>query len=192
MSERTVKEQLLYEIGDPANYLSPDAIVSFLGLRFEDLGNDRVRVTGAIGRAPTEFYKVSATYHAGWRPAGMLTVVGNDAVAKARQCGRNILGRLRRAPAGSLVECLGSGDTTLGLTGRRDDLTETVLRIAVRDDDKTLVEEFAREMVPLVTRGPQGVTGYADGRPEVREVFGYWPTLINRRFVRPTVELLEF
>jgi hypothetical protein len=194
VSDRTVKEQLLYELGDPANYLSPDAAVSFLSLRVEDLGNDRVRVSGATGRAPTTSYKVSATYRAGWRAVGMLTIVGHDAIPKARRAGRIVLENLNRsgcAPTESLVECLGAGDAAGGLLGKRDDLTETVLRISVRDDDKSIVERFAREIVPLVTSGPQGTTGYADGRPEVREVVGYWPTLIDRKLVRPAVEILE-
>src|SRR5207244_10731877 len=88
VNERTVKEQLLYEIGDPDNYLSPDATVSFLSLRVSDEGNDRVRVSGATGRAPPVAYKVSATYRAGYRAAGMLTIFGRDAVAKAERCGR--------------------------------------------------------------------------------------------------------
>lgn len=194
VSERTVKEQLLYELGDPAIYLSPDAVVSFLSLSVEDLGNDRVRVSGATGRAPTSTYKVSATYRAGWRAVGMLTIVGRDAVHKARRAGQVVLENLARSarpPAESLVECLGAGDAAAGILGKRDDLTETVLRISVRDDDKSLVERFAREIVPLVTGGPQGVTGYADGRPEVREVVGYWPTLIDRKLVHPAVQILE-
>ena len=196
VSVRTVKEQLLYEIGDPANYLSPDATVSFTSLDVAAVGAagaDRVRVSGATGRAPSEFYKVSATYPAGWRCAATLTVIGRDAVAKARRAGQAVLDKLARtggAPGGSLVECLGSGDGAVGLLGRRDDLNETVLRIAVRDLDRSVVERFAREVMPLVTGGPQGITGYAEGRPEVREVFGYWPTLIPRDQVRARVEMI--
>ncbi len=194
VNERTVKEQLLYELGDPAHYLSPDATVSFLTLRVADEGNSRVRVSNATGHAPPPTYKVSATYRAGYRAAASLTIVGQNAVAKARRCGQIIHERLRAAnvqPAQYLVECLGSGDATGGVAGTRNDLFETVLRIAVSDPDQHVVERFTREMTPLISAGPQGTTGYAEGRPVVREVFGYWPTLIPRDQVHPTVELLE-
>ncbi len=194
VTARTVKEQLLYELGDPANYLSPDATVSFLTLQVNEQGQNRVRASNSTGRAPPPTYKVSATYRTGYRAAGTLTIVGQNAVAKARRCGEIIRDRLRAAsaePAQFIVECLGSGDATAGVAGRRDDLFETVLRIAVSDPDKSIVERFTREMTPLITSGPQGTTGYAEGRPAVREVFGYWPTLIPREQVHPTVELLE-
>jgi hypothetical protein len=67
--------------------------------------------------------------------------------------------------------------------------TEVVLRIAAADARRESVERFTRELAPLVTSGPQGVTGYAEGRPAVREVFGYWPTLVDRSLVQPAVEL---
>ncbi len=194
MSQRTVKEQLLYEIGDPGEYLSPDGRVSFLTLKVEDGGKDRVRVSGASGRAATDFYKVSATYRAGWRAVGMLTVCGRDAVAKARRAGEVVFENLQREgcePAEHRVECIGSGDAFGGVLRRREDLTEVVLRIAAMDSKKGVVERFAREIVPLVTSGPQGTTGYFDGRPEVREVFGYWPTLIERGLVNATVDFVE-
>ena len=189
-----VKEQLVYEIGDPANYISPDATVSFLSLRLEDQGTDRVRVSGAIGRPPPNTYKVSATYRAGYRASGMLTIFGRDAAAKARRCGEIILTRLRQAgfnPARSHVECLGAGDVVPGAVPQNDRATEIILRVSVYDQRRDVVEHFTRELAPLVTGGPQGVTGYAEGRPAVREVFGYWPTLIDRSSVRTQVEILE-
>ena len=67
-----------------------------------------------------------------------------------------------------------------------------VLRISVADERREVVERFSRMIAPLITAGPQGVTGYADvGRPAVREVFGYWPTLIPRQRVTPRVDILE-
>jgi hypothetical protein len=194
VDERAVKEQLLYEIGDPGKYLSPDCTVSFLTLRVEDQGGDRVRVTGATGRPPPRTYKVSATYPAGYRASGTLTIVGRDAVAKARRCGEIVLRRLKEAgaaPERLLVECLGAGDATGGILRDRDGAgpREVVLRITLADARREVVERFTREMVPLVTSGPQGTTGYFDGRPAVREVFAYWPTLIARELVRPKVEV---
>ena len=194
VNAQTVKEQLVYEIGNPAEYLSPDARVSFLSLHVEDLGNDRVRVTGASGTPPTDKYKVSATYRAGFRASGMLTIFGRDAVAKARRCGEVVLRRLREShcePQQYRVECLGAGDVVQGVLPSAGDRLETVLRVSVADSRREIVERFTREIAPLVTNGPQGTTGYAEGRPAVHEVFGYWPTLIDRTLVTPRVELLE-
>ena len=112
VNDQTVKEQLLYELGDPGNYLSPDATVSFLTLRVEDQGGDRVRVSGATGLAPPPQYKVSATYRSGFRAVGMLTIFGRDAVAKAKRCGEIVRHRLRQIgcePRRYHVECLAPG-----------------------------------------------------------------------------------
>ena len=174
----TVKEQLLYEIGDPARYLSPDCTVSLLGLAVADEGHDRVRVSGAVGGPPPPTLKVSATCRDGWRAAGMLTVLGRDAVAKARRGGQDVIARCPGL-RDHRVEVIGSGDAGGGVAGRRDDLTECVLRVAVEADGRDAVERFARELVPLVTSGPQGTTGYAAGRPRVAPVIRYWPCLID-------------
>ena len=187
---RTVKEQLLYEIADPGAYLSPDATVSFLTLRVEDLGADRVRVSGATGSAPPPAYKVSATYRDGYKAHGQLTVFGHDAVKKARHAGEALLHRLTARGCAfreTLVECLGTGASVRGIASRMSDthLVETVLRVSVAADTKEPVERFTKEIAPLVTCGPQGVTGYATGRPKVLPIFGYWPCLIQREAVQP-------
>lgn len=193
---QTVKEQLLYEIGDPGCYLSPDATVSFLTLSVEQSGPDRVRISGATGRPPPPDYKVSATYREGYKAHGMLTVFGAQAVAKARRAGDGILRRLNEAGFSyreTLVECLGTGASVAGVVRRiaDDDLIETVLRVSVAADTKEPIERFTKEIAPLVTCGPQGVTGYATGRPKVLPVFGYWPCLIPRTAVQPAWQLLS-
>lgn len=193
---QTVKEQLLYEIGDPGNYLSPDVTVSFLTLKVESIGENRVRVSGATGRAPPPAYKVSATYRDGYKAHGMLTIFGHDAVKKARCAGEGIIRRLQEEGCvyrEHLIECLGTGASVRGIASRVSDthLIETVLRLSVAADTKDPIEQFTREIAPLVTWGPQGVTGYASGRPKVLPVFGYWPCLIDRSLVQPTVRMLN-
>ena len=192
---QTVKEQLLYEIGDPGNYLSPDATVSFLTLGLEQQGADRVRVAGASGRPPPPEYKVSATYRDGYKAHGQLTVFGHDAVKKARHIGDALLHRLGGRGCifrETLVECLGTGASARGIASRMSDthLIETVLRVSVAADESEPVERFTREIASWVTCGPQGVTGYATGRPKVLPVLGYWPCLIAREAVKPTWTML--
>jgi hypothetical protein len=195
VNERTVKEQLLYEIGDPDNYLSPDVTVSFLSLVLREEKKNRVRVSGARGRSATGSYKVSASYRDGFWAQGMLTIFGRDAVAKARRAGDVILKRVRDAGYDlerSLVECVGAGACMPGLVDKtiEAELLETLLRVTVADPRREAVERFTKEMSPLICGGPQGVTGYAAGRPRVHPVFGCWPCLIDKKDVRPTVDIL--
>jgi hypothetical protein len=187
---QTIKEQLLYEIGDPGNYLSPDATVSFLTLRVAQVGENRVKVAGATGRPPPATYKVSATYRNGFKAHGMLTIFGEQAVTKARRAGEGMLRRLREDGCdfrSTLVECLGTGASVGGIVRRAPeaDFVETVLRVSVAADAQEPVKRFTKAIAPLVTGGPQGVTGYASGRPKVMPVFGYWPCLISRGAVKP-------
>ena len=141
-----------------------------------------LRIGGARGRPAPPTYKVSATYQDGFRAQGQLTVFGRDAVAKARRAGQAVLSRLSADGVSlgeAVVECLGAGacrpqgvDPTAA-----QQLTETVLRIAVADGSREAVERFARELMPLVTAGPPGTTGYAEGRPRVHPLFRFWPCL---------------
>jgi hypothetical protein len=193
----TVKEQLVYEIGDPESYLSPDVAVSFLSIKVDDLGGDRVRVSGATGKPRPCTYKVSATYRDGFRSAGALTIIGRGATAKAQRCGEVVLQNVRDAGfqlRDSLFECLGSGDGAAGIIrSSRDDsqeFGETVLRVAVETESREAAERFSRELMPFITAGPQGITGYAEGRPRVHPVFRNWPCLIAREAVQPGVEIL--
>ena len=189
---RTVKEQLLYELGDPGNYLSPDVRVSFLDLRVEPVGPNRVRVSGAKGFPAPRTLKVSATYRDGYWATGQLTIFGRDAIAKARKCGEIILERLKKAGyeyARTNIECLGASHAVKGVLPEPQ-LLETVLRIGVADPRKEAVERFAKELMPLVCGGPQGTTGYQAGRPRVSPVFGYWPCLIEADKVPTHVELV--
>jgi len=118
---------------------------------------------------------------------------GRGAVEKARRCGEIVRQRLASAgmePARYHVECIGDGAVTgIGGLSSSGELMETMLRISVADERREVVEKFAREMAPLVTSGPPGTTGYAEGRPPVREVYGYWPTLIPRERVTMKVEV---
>jgi Acyclic terpene utilisation family protein AtuA len=196
VTEATVKEQLLYEISDPDNYLSPDVAVSFLSLQVQQQGKNRVTVRGGKGRPCPATLKVSATYRDGYRAAGMLTIFGPRAILKAQRCGEIVLQRLRDAGHGfrdSIIECLGNAASVpaTGITSHSNDLLECVLRVAVESDSRSAVEQFTREMIPLVTAGPQGTTGYAEGRPRVHEVFRYWPCLIEADRVESHIAYFE-
>lgn len=188
----TVKEQLLYEIGDPDAYLSPDAVVSFLSLQVGAAGKDRIKVTGAKGKAPPSTCKVSATYSDGFKAEGSLVIFGRECRKKARRCGEVILKRMAlsgHAPKRSCIECLGCGDVVPGVAAA--DPLECVLRVCIADDRKEVLENFSRQIAPMVTAGPAGTTGYTSGRPHIRQVFGYWPCLVQSKKVEPKVSMIE-
>ncbi len=188
----TVAEQLLYEVADPARYLTPDVVADFTAPRLTVVGPDLVEVANCRGTPATDSYKVSIAYRDGYAAAGMLVIAGPRAAEKARQSGQIILDRLKAAGFeydASHIEALGAGDSVPGVLPACDP-PEVVLRVAVRDSRKAAVERFAKEFAPLVTSGYAGTTGYTTGRPQVREVFAYWPALIAKSAVPARVELL--
>ena len=185
VTRRTVIEQLVYEIGDPAHYLTPDVDVDFTTVEVEDLGNNRVRVSGGTGHHAPDSYKVSVAYHAGYTAAGQMLVYGKDCVKKAQQSAEIILARLKQSGIKleqTHVELLGRGEGVPGVT-RLESPPEVVLRVAVRDPNREAVERFTREFAPLITSGPAGLAGYAAGRSPVRPAYAYWPTLVPREAV---------
>ncbi len=167
-----VAEQMLYEIGDPAAYLLPDVACDFRQVRMEQVADDRVRVSGARGRAPGGSYKVSAPRLDGLRCAGMLVIVGIDAAAKARRTAEAILERTR-----GLLQQAGWGDYTrtavelfgcealYGPHSRAAGAREVMVRIVVDHPDKRALELFAREIAPAGTSWSPGTTMPAGGRP---------------------------
>src|SRR5262249_31240251 len=119
----TVAEQLLYEVGDPAAYLTPDVTADFTSVALAQAGPDAVRVTGAKGRPAPPRYKVSIAYRDGWAASGTLVIAGPGAADKARRAGEMVLARLRRAgalPARHHIECLGAGDSLPGVLPTAD------------------------------------------------------------------------
>ena len=189
----TASEQLLYEVGDPAAYLTPDVVADFTSVRLEQTGLNRVRIAGARGRPATDSYKVSIAYRDGYTASGSLLIFGPAAPAKAQRCGEMLLERLRRGGVElqeSRVECLGAGAAVPGVVGPVSEPPEVMMRVSVRDPRRSAVERFTKEFAPLVTSGPPGVSGYTTGRPAVREVFAYWPALIAKQAVRAEVSLL--
>jgi len=194
VTRRTVAEQLVYEIGDPRHYLTPDVDCDFTAVEVEDKGSDRVRVAGSTGRPATDTYKVSLAYRDGWMASGMLLVYGSDCREKAEACGQIILKRCELAGyplAHTNVELLGFGGGVPGAWFWRKFQTpgELVLRVTAHDPRREAVECFARQFAPLVTSGPAGLAGYATGRPQVRPVFAYWPTLVPKSLVTPQVDV---
>ena len=193
IDRRTVVSQLLYEMGDPAHYLTPDCTASFASAQISDAGKNRVKVSGIKGEAPPETYKVSISYHDGYKSVGQLTVSGPDALAKAQLCADIVFGRLELdgvsfSESEKMVEFLGSGVCHQGIVPTVD-APEIVLRLGVKSPDRDKVNRFGQEIVPLVTSGPPGVTGFAGGRPKASDVISYWPALIHRDRVRTSTKV---
>jgi hypothetical protein len=192
VNRHTVAEQLVYEIGDPAHYLTPDVDVDFTTVELSEAGSDRVLVRGATGRKAPDQYKVSLAYHDGYTASGQLLIYGRDCLSKARACAEMIRRRLVAAGIeldGWHVECLGANEGVPSLHVPPADAREVVLRVTARDARREAVERFAKEFAPLITSGPPGIAGYATGRPQVRQVFAYWPTLVPRELAPARVEV---
>jgi hypothetical protein len=194
VNRRTVVEQLVYEIGDPQHYLTPDVDCDFTTVTVAEAGPDRVAVRGASGRQRPESYKVSLAYRDGWMASGMLLAFGPDCRQKAERCGQIILERCRLVGfdlARTQVELLGFGGGVPGAWFWRKYQApgELVLRVTAHDPRREAIECFARQFAPLITSGPAGLAGYAAGRPQVRPVFAYWPTLVPRSLVPAQVEV---
>jgi Acyclic terpene utilisation family protein AtuA len=190
----TVAEQLVYEMGDPAGYITPDVTADFTSIRLRQDGKDRVEVSGIQGRPNTPFLKVSASYLAGFKASGQITLSGPRAVEKAKLAAEIVWKRLERAgltfpPEDREVELMGTGACLPGILPAPDDLPEVVLRLGVRHADSAPVERFGKEIAPLVTAGPPGVTGFAGGRPKPQEIVAYWPALLAREEVESRIEV---
>ena len=189
----TVTEQLVYEMGDPRSYVTPDVVADFTTIQLEAAGDNRVRVSGIRGRAPTDSLKVSVAYQAGFKAIGTLVYAWPDALAKARAADRVLRERLERMGLRFdriLTEFLGVSATHGHLAGESHDPPEVQLRVGVRASERRAVERFTREIAPLVLNGPPSVTGFAGGRPKVEEIVAYWPALVDKRVVEAHVELI--
>ena len=191
----SIKEQLVYEMGDPHEYITPDCVADFTTILLEDAGPDRVRVFGIEGRPATEFLKVSISYSAGFKAVGTLVYAWPDAYEKAQAADKILRARLDRLGLSFdqvLTEFVGANATHGALAGDPPgDLPEVQLRVGVRGENRSAVERFTKEIAPLILTGPPAVTGFAGGRPKVEEIVAYWPALIPKEEITPRVEVIE-
>lgn len=184
----TVSEQLMYEIGDPSSYLTPDVDTDFTQITLTQEGTDRVRVTGARGKPAPPRYKVSLAYQDGYAASATLVICGPHARQRARQAAEMVLGRVKLSGyelARTNYEILGGGDSVPGVWPETEEPWEVVVRISAHDKSKEAVARLTRELAPLVTSGPPGVTGYVGPRARPHRVLSYWPTTISREHVAP-------
>ncbi len=193
----TVTEQLVYEMGDPVEYITPDCIADFSTIQLRDLGEDRVAISGVRGRERTGMLKVSIAYRDGWKATGSLVYAAPDALDKAIRADEILRARLKRLGLEFdeiRTEYVGAG----ACSGRspemlpeavRQGLPEVELRVGVRSADRAAVDRFTRELAPLILAGPPSVTGFAAGRPRVQEIMAYWPALIDRDAVERNLEV---
>ena len=192
---QSVKEQLVYEMGDPHQYITPDCVADFTTIQVEDAGENRVRVSGVKGQPATDSFKVSISYSAGFKAVGTLVYAWPEAYAKAQAAGKILRGRLDRLGLRFdqvLTEFVGANATHGPLAGPPSaDAPEIQLRVGVRSSDKFSVERFTKEIAPLILTGPPAVTGFAGGRPKVEEIVAYWPALIPKELITPKVEVLQ-
>ena len=191
----SIKEQLVYEMGDPHAYITPDVVADFTTIHLQDDGTDRVRVHGIEGRPATEFLKVSISYSAGFKAVGTLVYSWPDAYEKAQAADKILRARLDRLGLKFdhvLTEFVGASATHGPLAGApRADAPEVQLRVGVRGQDRGAIERFTKEIAPLILTGPPGVTGFAGGRPKVEEIVAYWPALIPKSEIETSVEVLN-
>ena len=182
VNDRSVTEQILYEIGDPRRYLLPDVTCDWSQVEVEDLGSNRVLVTGAAGTHPPELLKACAQIPDGWRAMSLLYIGGIDAAQKARRAGRDILDRGR-----SMLAAVGMGDfeqTSVEVIGSGN---EVMLKVAVHHADRDAVAAFVREVPSLGLAGPPGVTGGGAGLPRPTQLIRLHCFGVPRSAIRPTV-----
>lgn len=196
VSVPSVTEQLVYEMGDPHEYITPDVVADFTSIRLEDAGLDRVRVFGIKGGPATDKLKVSVAYRAGFKAVGTLVYSWPEALDKAQAADRILRERLDRLGLHFdqiLTEYVGVSAThgiLASESGGSRDIPEVQLRVGVRGQSRSDVERFTREIAPLVLNGPPSVTGFAGGRPKVEEIVAYWPALIDKSVVTTHVEIV--
>lgn len=195
MHSMTVKEQLLYEIGDPASYITPDVVADFTSIRVEDEGPDRVKVFGIRGRPATDFYKVSASFADGYKLTASLTYAWPDAVEKARLGALTLQQRAQDLGLKigifhhDLIGYQACHEGTGGTGSQQPD--EVQLRFSASGSSKADLDRLGMEIAPLILTGPGSVTGFAGGRPKAADIVAYWPALIFKTAVEPNATLFQ-
>jgi hypothetical protein len=183
----TVREQLLYEMGDPLSYITPDVIADFSSIRLEAAGTNRVRVSGIRGAAPTPWLKLSLSHEEGYKASGAVIICGPAAREKSEAFAEILWGRVPEYEH-MLTEYVGA-DSTWGPLSPSRDANEIFLRFGARDHDAAKLGHFSRMLPALILSGPPGVA-VTGGRPRVGSVVAYWPMLVPRELCTATVDVV--
>lgn len=195
VSTATVAEQIVYEIGNPQAYLLPDVIADFSHVHLEQVGEHRVRVTGAKGQAPTAQYKVSATYPDGYRVLVSFLIAGREAPQKAQVIADAILTKCERVLAmrsvppfnEKSVEILGI-ESTYGEHAQTLNSREVVVKIAVKHMFKEACMFFASEIAQASTGMAPALAGIVGGRPKASPVIKLFSFLIDKNQVSVEID----
>lgn len=190
VNEATCSEQLIYEIGDPTGYMTPDVIADFSRVSFSQVGPDRVQASGGKANGVPDKLKASIAYYDGFMISSMIVVVGNNAEQKARVAGEAVFQKLKRDGIEfdeRRIEVLGAGDSVPGLNVGPRSPWEVVLRVSARSSRREFTDRLGRELAPLVTSGPPGVTGYTAAKARSIPVLAFWPALVSRDHFAPEV-----
>jgi hypothetical protein len=189
VTPRTVTEQLLYEIGDPRAYLTPDVSTDFTALQLTQDGPDRVRVTNARGTPPPPTLKLSMVYRHGYRAVGTVLISGPNVIAKGERLAEMVWHRVGTEFADRRTDFIGV-NACWGGAAAPIEPNEIVFRIGVADADRKKLERFATNLLGFALQGPPGL-GIFGGRPEVQEAYGFWPALLPREQLTARVALRQ-
>ena len=192
----TVGEQILYEIGDPANYLLPDVVCDFSNVRIEQIAKDRVQVTGAKGRAPGPDYKVCATYIDGYRMMGSFYMAGINAADKARTNLNAWVKRTRKVFEEKgygdyrrvSIDIVGT-DSIYGPHARVESTREVMGKFGVHHDNKAALAFAAAEMAYLGTSAAPGMTGFGAGRARPQPLMRIHSSMLAKSTLTVKVQL---
>jgi hypothetical protein len=193
----TVTSQLLYELGDPKQYLGPDCVADFTTIQLSQEGENRVAVSGIKGSAPTSTYKVSISYANGYKIISSLCVPGPEAVEKAQLLADVVWKRLEMhgvhiPQENRFLELFGTNVLYKGIVPANKEPHEVLMRIGAKSQNPQDLNVFGMEIAPLVTSGgPPGLTGFASGRARPTEIVVYWPALIDKSRVATIVTVEE-
>ncbi len=186
VSEKTIKEQLVYEMGDPARYIGPDGVARFDTIQLEEAGPDRVRVFGVRGGPAPDQLKVSMAYEDGWKAVGEVLVSGPEVRAKADAIADTFWRKVGSAFEETHTSMVGAGSIWPPALSRCEP-DEILLRFGVRDHDERRVREFGKALSTLILSGPPGMAVTTRGRPRPQQIVAYWPALIHRSRVTAKV-----
>ena len=190
VSEKTVKEQLVYEMGDPENYISPDGIARFDTVKLKADGKDRIRVFGIKGKPEPDNLKVSMSFEDGWKSNGSVLVCGPNVIKKAETVADILWDKLKHKYEDTRTDVIGTGSIWPdSLQGGKTN--EVYLRFAVRDRDFNKVNDFGKALSTLILSGPSGMAVTAGGRPKPSRVVAYWPALMHRSRVNAKVLTID-